>query len=153
VWNGDLIAGGFFTTAGGQTVNRIAWHSFASCGQTGVNSDGPPSTTVESLISYNGDLIVGGQFTSAGGQTANSIAITELHCIPIRGACCVNGVAVQLLEDECDNVGGVYHGEGVDSDEVVCDPHCFADLDGDGVVDGYDLLILLEHWGSCADHR
>jgi hypothetical protein len=44
VWNGDLIAGGWFTTAGGQTVNRIArwdgsaWHPFTSGGQTGVSN-------------------------------------------------------------------------------------------------------------------
>jgi hypothetical protein len=29
-------------------------------------------------------------------------------------------------------------------------PPCPADLDGDGVVDGEDLLILLSEWGPCA---
>jgi len=74
VWNGDLIAGGEFDTAGGQTVNRIArwdgsaWHSFTSGGQIGM------SGSMRALTVWNGDLIAGGHFTTAGGQTVNRIA-------------------------------------------------------------------------------
>src|SRR5262245_45163935 len=64
VWNGDLIAGGAFTTAGGQTVNRIArwdhpsstWLPFTSGGQTGV------SGAVRALTVWNDNLVAGGAF-------------------------------------------------------------------------------------------
>ncbi|HRP63896.1 MAG TPA: hypothetical protein PK400_11420 [Phycisphaerales bacterium] len=74
VWNGDLIAGGTFLTAGGQTMSRIArwdgssWHPFTSGGPIGVNG------TVWAFTVLNGDLIAGGSFTTAGGQTVNRIA-------------------------------------------------------------------------------
>jgi hypothetical protein len=63
VYNGNLIAAGDFTTAGGVTVNRIArwdgnqWYSLGS----GFN--GP----VRALTVYNGKLIAGGSFTQSGG--------------------------------------------------------------------------------------
>lgn len=74
VYNGELIAGGSFTTAGGETVNNIArwdglsWKPLESGGQIGVNG------AVRSMIVHQGELIVGGQFTTAGGQTVNRIA-------------------------------------------------------------------------------
>lgn len=69
-YNGQLVAGGSFTTAGGVTVNHIAkwggtfWYNVAS----GTNG------TVLALTVYNGELIAGGTFTTAGGITANYIA-------------------------------------------------------------------------------
>jgi len=79
-WNGDLVAGGWFNTAGGETVNRIArwdgsaWHPFSSGGQIGVSSPGSGNPRVYALTVINGDLIAGGLITMAGGQTINSIA-------------------------------------------------------------------------------
>lgn len=65
-----LIAGGYFTTAGGVSVNRIAaWdgNSWQSLG-SGMNK------TVYALTVYNGKLIAGGWFDTAGGTSANFIA-------------------------------------------------------------------------------
>ncbi len=70
----QLVAGGFFTTAGGVTVNRIArwdgsaWQPFG----TGMNG------SVGALTTWNSDssgpqpaqLVAGGQFTTAGGVVA-----------------------------------------------------------------------------------
>ena len=70
VFNGDLIAGGEFTTAGGVSTSRIAkWNgtSWSSLG-SGMNS------TVRALIVYNNELYAAGDFTNAGGVTANRIA-------------------------------------------------------------------------------
>jgi len=69
--NGDLIAAGFFTTAGDPpvTVNRIArWDSSWHAMGTGMDS------WVIALAVFNGDLYVGGNFTTAGGVTSNNIA-------------------------------------------------------------------------------
>lgn len=70
VYNGQLIAGGFFTEAGGVSANRIAlWNGSAwwPLG-TGTNS------IVRALTVSGGDLIAGGEFTQAGGVNAARIA-------------------------------------------------------------------------------
>jgi hypothetical protein len=70
VYNGELYAGGFFTTAGGIPANHIAkWDgtSWSALG-TGVGN------VVYSLAGYNGNLVAGGLFISAGGNPANYIA-------------------------------------------------------------------------------
>jgi hypothetical protein len=69
--NGDLVAGGAFTTAGGTIANKIArwdgstWSALGS----GTNGDLYALTVLP-----NGDLVAGGGFTSAGGTAANNIA-------------------------------------------------------------------------------
>lgn len=69
--NGDLVAGGSFTLAGGQLVSNIArrvgntWQPLG----TGVNGQ-----VTALLVLPNGDLVVGGAFQSAGGVAANRIA-------------------------------------------------------------------------------
>ncbi len=75
--NGDLVAGGNFTTAGGVPANRVArWNgsSWSALG-SGVEGQGQSSTNVFALaVLPNGDLVAGGRFTSAGGVPANNIA-------------------------------------------------------------------------------
>jgi hypothetical protein len=75
--NGDLVAGGFFTTAGGVSASRIArWNGTAwSPLGTGLNGVGPNPVTVFALaVMPNGDLIAGGNFITAGGVSADRIA-------------------------------------------------------------------------------
>ena len=70
VYEGDLIAAGNFTTAGGVTVNRIArWN-----GETWSALGSGLNDAVGALAVYNGELIAGGRFTTAGGVKANQIA-------------------------------------------------------------------------------
>jgi len=70
VYNGELIAGGYFTTAGGVECaciarwNGVAWHPLGS------GMDLP----VGALTVYNGELIAGGSFSTAGGASANHVA-------------------------------------------------------------------------------
>ncbi len=73
VYNGDLIAAGKFTSAGGVSANHIArwdgtsWHPLG----LGVNAK------VWALFAHNGLLYVGGEFTEAGGIPMNFIAIWD----------------------------------------------------------------------------
>jgi hypothetical protein len=69
--NGDLVAGGWFSTAGGVAANNIArWNGTAwSAVGTGLNSSALSMVTLP-----NGDLVVGGLFTAAGCIAANRIA-------------------------------------------------------------------------------
>jgi hypothetical protein len=70
VYDGKLIAGGAFWTAGGVAASRIAsWNgsNWSSLG-FGMNH------SVSALTVYDGKLIAGGYFSTIGGVTANYIA-------------------------------------------------------------------------------
>lgn len=74
-FNGDLIVGGRFSTAGGVGASRIAkWNGsvFQELG-SGV-SGGDSDLQVMAMTSFNGNLIVGGYFNAAGGLPSPNIA-------------------------------------------------------------------------------
>jgi hypothetical protein len=74
--NGDLVAGGDFTTAGGVSANRIArWDgsSWSPLG-SGVSAGTSGGYIAALAVLPNGDLVAGGWFSSAGGVSANRIA-------------------------------------------------------------------------------
>ncbi len=71
--NGDLVAAGMFSGAGGTPASRIArWNgSTGSALGTGM---GGVSPGVQALALLGTDIIAGGYFTTAGGNTVNRIA-------------------------------------------------------------------------------
>ncbi len=70
--NGDLVAAGDFSSAGGTPANRIARWNGTSWSAMGSGL----SAVVRALaVLPNGDLAVGGDFTTAGGVPANRFAI------------------------------------------------------------------------------
>lgn len=68
--NGELYAGGNFSTAGSVSVNNIAKWNGTTWSDVGNGIEG----TVYSLLEFNGELYAGGWFQTAGGATANNIA-------------------------------------------------------------------------------
>src|SRR5204862_1297295 len=72
VFNGNLIAGGEFTSADSTHVEHIArWTDVAGAWrslESGAND------VVSALIPYRGDLIAAGRFNSIGGAQASRIA-------------------------------------------------------------------------------
>ena len=69
VYNGELYAGGNFSTAGGLAVNNIAkWNgrNWASAGN-GLNG------SVHALASFNGELYAGGDFSNSGSPAVNVV--------------------------------------------------------------------------------
>ncbi|HEX6812358.1 MAG TPA: hypothetical protein VF384_12090 [Planctomycetota bacterium] len=69
--NGDLVAGGGFTTDGGVSASNIArWNgtSWSPLG-AGMNDD-----VMALAVLANGDLVAGGAFSSAGGAPAHFVA-------------------------------------------------------------------------------
>lgn len=73
VYANNLVAGGWFANAGGQSCNNIAqWNdvNWSALGD-GMAGDTP---TVNSLTVFDGLLIAGGRFSTAGGQAAANIA-------------------------------------------------------------------------------
>ncbi len=70
VFNGNIIAAGGFTNAGGVSVNNITmWNgtSWQALGQ-GLND------TVYALTVFNGELIAGGRFSNSDGNDIENIA-------------------------------------------------------------------------------
>jgi hypothetical protein len=70
IYEGELIAGGNFTTAGGSGANYIASWNGLSWLPLGTGLD----WAVIALTVYDNELIVGGWFSSAGGTNANYVA-------------------------------------------------------------------------------
>jgi hypothetical protein len=70
LYNGDLIVGGAFTTAGGVSANYIARWDGAAWQPLGSGMN----YKVRALTVYNEELIAAGMFTTAGGVTVNYIA-------------------------------------------------------------------------------
>jgi hypothetical protein len=152
-----LYAGGEFETAGGQNASSIArWNGVQwTALQDGVSGDvtSLPRPSVFALTVYNDALgpalFAGGDFSQAGEEIVNSTAKWQCNLL---GACCVNGLAILTLANDCVALGGVYQGPGTSPDRVNCEPpvpSCAADLNGDGVVNVSDLLQLLGAWGTC----
>jgi len=69
-FNGELFAGGYFTTAGGASVSHIARWTGSSWQPLGSGVD----YEVYALAAFDTRLVVGGYFSLAGGSAANNIA-------------------------------------------------------------------------------
>lgn len=74
VYNGQLIVGGDFTTAGGISANHVAAWNGTSWSALGSPTNGV-NGSVYALYVYNNMLYAGGIFTTAGGIPANHIAM------------------------------------------------------------------------------
>jgi hypothetical protein len=69
--NGDLVAGGYFTSAGGASASSIARWDGTNWSALGSGTNG----LVTALATLpNGDIVAGGAFTSAGGVSVAGIA-------------------------------------------------------------------------------
>ena len=111
VYNGELIAGGYFTTAGGNLASKIARWDGATWQALGSGMNRP----VNALTVYNDELIAGGAFSTAGGHVSAYWA----RWGPVVGACCfADGHCERLADAECTAAGGTYQG-----DNTACDPN------------------------------
>ncbi|MCX6833791.1 MAG: hypothetical protein NTW07_01430, partial [candidate division Zixibacteria bacterium] len=73
VYEGKLIAGGYFTVAGGVAARHIASWDGSSWSPLGSGMGGEYPNVI-TLTVFDGKLIVGGEFTTAGGVAASRIA-------------------------------------------------------------------------------
>ena len=64
-----------------------------------------------------------------------------------RGACCVVSGCVATNSSDCTGLGGNWLGEDASCDD--CAPTCQGDANADGVVDIFDLLKVIDGWGTC----
>jgi hypothetical protein len=69
--NGDVVTGGFFTTAGGVAANFVARWSGSAWSALGTGFDGG---VTDLLLAPNGDVLASGHFSNAGGSPASHVA-------------------------------------------------------------------------------
>jgi hypothetical protein len=77
----EVFVGGYFTSAGGVSANRVArfntltntWSRLGTGSSNGVSVDGS-LPAVYALAVLGNEVVVGGNFTSAGGVSANRVA-------------------------------------------------------------------------------
>lgn len=75
VYNGNLYAGGSFTSAGGDPLAPLDAMYIASFDGTQWNPVGSGmNDAITDMVVYNNQLVVSGRFTTAGGVSANHIA-------------------------------------------------------------------------------
>src|SRR5262245_56770777 len=109
--NGNVFAGGDFTIAGGDTVNRVALFDGNFWAPYGAGIGG----TVHALAFYQGSLIAGGAFTTAGGHSIPYIARWDGSDWVAMGAG-LNGPVDALLVMGADlYVGGEFNASGATS--------------------------------------
>lgn len=93
-----LIAGGWFTTAGGVTANRIASWDGSSWSPLGSGMN----DVVSALKVYNKRLIAGGEFTIAGDKVSAYLAAWDkLCCIDTRGDVNGDGDELDIVDLTC----------------------------------------------------
>ncbi len=151
-----LYAGGGFTTAGGGPANRIAKWNGASWTPLG---NGVNNNLVYAMTVFERALYVGGGFTTVDGESINLIARWDgSNWSPLDSG--ANGSLRDLIvfDDRSGPAlyaGGLFTVPTVGVSNIAKWQGCSAteripgDLNGDGVVNGQDLLILLNGWGPC----
>jgi hypothetical protein len=108
--NGDLVAGGEFTMAGGGAAARIARWNGTTWQPIGAGMD----RTIESMLHLaGGDLAVGGSFTTAGGTTSTFFARLATSCgatVSTLPTPCVGPAGpFTLVADSLPWTGATYH--------------------------------------------
>ena len=122
-------------TISGCTISGNVSESFTTGGggiSSGSNSN---PAIIDCMLSNNSRDVIYGPATIITSPRAPT------------GACCIAGTCMIGTEEDCTAAGGIYTDDGVACADGDCAPSCNADLNGDGVVDGFDLAVVLGAWG------
>ena len=84
-----------------------------------------------------------------GSESACADVICEGGGGETTGACCVQSNCVHATEASCVSAGGVFYGTSATCGTTNCPSSCAEDVNGDGMVDVNDLLLLIGAWGMC----
>lgn len=151
-FDGKLVVVGSFTIDGGWSVGVAFWDG-AAWSHPSAQGPGGYAHGGSSLV-HEGDLIVSGGFTSIGGIDANRIArLTPAGAWHPLGAGVGDDNVFHLASlDGKLYAAGTFVTAGCAASPSLAiweGPPAPEDLNGDGVVDGLDLALLLGAWGPC----
>jgi hypothetical protein len=115
-----------------------------------TTSGGAPTDYFGHSVALDGDTWPGTIVVGADGtniSTGSAYVYGSTAPAEPTGACCVTSGCIATTDDDCTALGGTWLGEGGTCDN--CLPTCPGDLNGDGVVNIRDLLLMLSGWGAC----
>jgi hypothetical protein len=153
IHNGELIAGGYFTQAGGAAAGNIAKWNGQDWSSMGAGLDAERESWVFSLLSRDGQLFAGGALQRSGKTPLNNVARWDgERWLPVGGNE-IRGEVYTLSELQGELVaGGIFRMDGQhfsnwarfgrSPNELSGDVNC------DCVVDFADLTLLLSNFGS-----
>lgn len=153
IFNGELIAGGDFTASGAQAIFHLArwtgagWAPFAG----GANG---PVRTLRTIRLRSGDaLVAGGSFTQIGAVAADRVAIYDgAAWAPLGSGSPAVVNAAAMFDDHIYIGSAATTPTGSPAPALrrwrLCDSGVAGDINGDGVVNGTDLLLLLNQFGG-----
>ena len=96
-------------------------------------------------LGFECSLQTGPACADLGGTfLGNGTSCSDSSCSGQTGACCLNNGCSTLSEADCADAGGEFIGGACGED--TCGSTCLGDLNGDSIVDGSDLTILLGDW-------
>ena len=107
----------------------------------GIYSAGGIVSGINNVVCGNLPDQIFGNFVDLGDN------YIELICSDPRGACCINGSALLLFEEDCEQVEGVFIGVGSNPNDVDCPSLCLGDANGDGEVSVNDILLVISQFG------
>ena len=100
---------------------------------------------------------------SSGGGVSSRVATVDISGSQFRnnaadvsgGGCYFEDSASSSMSNTVlcgntpDQITGAWTDDGGNTELIECAPICETDLNGDGVIDGADLTLLLSSWGDC----
>ncbi len=88
------------------------------------------------------------EFNYTGSLIASNLSGCGIVGDPVGAVCLPDGGCAVLSEAVAIAVGGTYLGDGTDCDTAVCEQPCVADLNGDGVLNFFDVSVFLSAYGA-----
>lgn len=138
--NGDLIAGGSMTLAGGSPVSSIARWDGSTWSPLGA---GIPSAVHAMLVHPNGELLVGRDATSSSNKT-------KVFSRWVSDTCCLGDLDLNGAVNDSDFELFVVAYNILACEDELMAPGCPADLNGDGMVDDADFQAFVVAYDALA---
>ena len=73
----------------------------------------------------------------------------DMDCCRILGACCIEGICAEMIEEACHDAGGTWSAYDQCASVNCPGEDCEADVNGDGLINVLDLLLVISAWGDC----